>query len=210
MLLLCPRSSWCKTSREDEPDWNHICAFQIPHLSFCWFNPPPANRALKQPERLLAGGPQPLPPFSMPWSLQEGAEAQNNLSSSADPSCPTPRDMMTVLWFFLCKMWNDVVMGNEMPLLWMGIDNQLSMGEKEEEKKPNLFNLTSPLTEAFSEVPLYLDNFSSHLYSFLLLSPPARIGHISVLRGVVPAWWEAGSIGRPKRVWKVLEVVFTK
>lgn len=97
-------------------------------------------------------------------------------------------------------------MGNEVPLLWMGVDNQLSMGakEKKKEKRKRLFNLTPPLAEAFSEVPLYLDNFSSHLYSFLFLSPPAvstaRIGHIGVLRGVVPAWWEVGSIGRPKRV----------
>lgn len=97
-------------------------------------------------------------------------------------------------------------MGNEIPLLWVGIDNQLSRGEKGKKiiKKKCLFSLTPPLAEAFSEVPLYLDNFSSHLYSFLFLSPravsTARIGHISVLKGVVPAWWEAGSIGRPKRV----------
>lgn len=94
-----------------------------------------------------------------------------------------------------------MVKGNKMPPLWLGIDNQLS---REKKKKKSLFNFTLPLSEASSEVPLYLDNFSSHLYSFLFLSPPAvsiaRIGHISVLKGVVPAWWEAGSIGRPKRV----------
>lgn len=52
------------------------------------FHPPPANRALKQPERLLAGGPQTLPPLSNPQSLQEGAEAQNHLSSSSGPLAP--------------------------------------------------------------------------------------------------------------------------
>lgn len=66
MLLLCPRSIWCKTSRKDDPDWNHICAFQIPHLSFGCFSPPPANTALKPPEKLAAGGPQLLPPFPPP------------------------------------------------------------------------------------------------------------------------------------------------
>lgn len=33
-------------------------------------------------------------------------------------------------------------MGNKMPLLWMGIDNQLSMGEKEEKKKENAFSIS--------------------------------------------------------------------
>lgn len=89
-----------------------------------------------------------------------------------------------------------------MLLLSMGTGKQLCIGGEKKEKP--LYNLAPPPAETFSEVPTYLDNFSSHLYSFLFLSPPAvstaRIGHKSVLRAVVPAWQEAGSIGRPKRV----------
>lgn len=95
-----------------------------------------------------------------------------------------------------CKMAQSI--GNEMPQLSVGTAKLLIRGKK------NFCNFAPLLSETFPEVPVYLDNFSSHLYSFLFLSPPAvstaMLGHRNVLKGVAPAWLEAGSIGRPKRV----------
>lgn len=139
--------------------------------------------------------------FTSPFYPLEPPGGSRGTKSSQQlcrPFCPTLRDVVTVLWFFLCKMMR--LRGTRCYCCgWELITSFLG-----ERKKKSLLNFTLPLSEASFEVPLYLDNFSSRLYSFLFLSPPAvsiaRTGHISVLKGVIPAWWEAGSIGRPKRV----------
>lgn len=194
--------------QDEQKGWTrlkpHLCLSNSP--SFCWLNPPPAN---SQRDFWQEGLSHHLP-FPCPGASRR--EQRHKIISAA---LQTPLAPLPEIWrqssgssCVKCKMmWS---WGTRCHCCGWELITSFLWEKKKKKKRKCLFNLTPPPDEGSSEVPLYLDNFSSHPYSFLFLSPPASIGHISVLKGVVPAWWEAGSIGRPKRVWKVLEVVFTK
>lgn len=142
--LLCPRSfsaRWAEKMNQIEATFLSLRSPICP--SGC-FSPPPANTALTLPGTAAARrASDTTAHFSL--CLQEGAEVQNHLSSSAAPSQRCSKTLRPSQWLFLqhaslqgtLSTWS---MENEMPLI-METGKPLWGGRKKKKNFP-LFSST--------------------------------------------------------------------